>query len=185
MNLLREKIAKEMVNEFIEEEFQGIKSFIYKKLWADIEEGKESVLELPYNKNIIILNGKISFDNKKTFLHRSEEKLIAQAFEDLQKSSANSLVKEICDEHQKNLNRVEKARVEKVIDKHSSESNLLNELSKSDDDKEDIVKYLTLTLELEVIDEQIELLKEIGGNKEKLLSLLEEKHKLIKNFRNI
>ena len=190
MNNISKKIAKEYVNEFIEKEFQKIKSFTYKKLWEHIEEGKMSVLELPFNKEIAILNGEISFDKGKTFIHRSEEKLIAKAFDELQKVSTECLLEDIYKEPKEILDRVEKSGVEKGSDKNNSMTDLLDEFAEtferlSKDDKERIGEYATFMLELEVINEQIDLIREIGGSKEKLLSLLEEKHKLLKRFKDM
>lgn len=51
--------------------------------------------------------------------------------------------------------------------------------------QKNIFHSTTLLSELKIIDEQIALLKEIGGNKDKLLALLEEKHKVLKELKHL
>ena len=155
---------------------------VYKRLWnGDPDTGY--VIESPLEDSIMIENGRISFDSGKTFIHRSEEKLIKDNIDKLEKdiidfvcedviSTANIEISKVKDE-----DRVEKKRE----DKEDMLDDVLDELRKLPI-SEDSLKKFALIQELSVIDEQIDILKEMEGSRDKLLALLEEKHKIIKKL---
>ena len=155
---------------------------VYKRLWNG-EPDATYVIESPLKNSIMIEDGRISFDSGKTFIHRSEEKLIKDNIDKLEKdiidfvcedviSTANVEISKIKDE-----DRVEKKRE----DKEDIVDDVLDELRKLPI-SEDSLKKFALLQELSVIDEQIDILKEMEGSKDKLLALLEEKHKIIKKL---
>ena len=177
--MLKLKIAEDM-KEFFEE----IKSVSYKKLW-DSNNQATNVLEILDNKEIHIVNGKISFDKGKTFTHRSEEKIIKEKFEEFEKEVIDFVYNKAISKSQKRkeiLDRIEKTRE----GEESSIDAMFNSFANlSEDEQENVIDHAKIMLEIKVIDEQLDLLKEIGGNKEKVLSLLEQKHSLVKELRNI
>lgn len=181
------KAFKEKVSNDMKELFEKLKSVTYKKLWS-LDDSNTTVLEIVEGKEIHIANDRISFDNGKTFIHRSEEKIIKEKFEVYEKEVVDLIVNQITSESKelvRKIGRVEKARVEKVSD-DSYVNDMLNSFKElSEDDQENAIEHIKIMLELNVINDQLELLKEIGGNKEKILSLLEQKHSLIKELRNI
>jgi len=174
---LRERVTKDVSNEMEELNLK-----VYKRLWnGDPDIGY--VIESPLKDSIMIEDGRISFDSGKTFIHRSEEKLIKDNIDKLEKdiidficedviSTANVEISKIKDE-----DRVEKKRE----DKEDIVDDVLDELRKLPI-SEDSLKKFALLQELSVIDEQIDILKEMEGSKDKLLALLEEKHKIIKKL---
>jgi len=174
---LRERVTKDVSNEMEELNLK-----VYKRLWnGDPDIGY--VIESPLKDSIMIEDGRISFDSGKTFIHRSEEKLIKDNIDKLEKdiidficedviSTANVEISKIKDE-----DRVEKKRE----DKEDIVDDVLDELRKLPI-SEDSLKKFDLLQELSVIDEQIDILKEMEGSKDKLLALLEEKHKIIKKL---
>ena len=181
------ELRKKLVNKFIEEEFQKIKSLVYKKLWDDTKPRKEIVFELPFDKKIIILNDEISFNEGKTYFHRSDEKDIINAFDNLQSYNVKRLLEELPNEEEELFRESENFNNN---NNDISSDDLFNELIAvfdhlSNEQKGEIGIYITFALGLKSIVEQIELVKKMGGNEEKLLSLLEEKHELIKNFHNM
>ena len=174
---LRERVTKDVSNEMEELNLE-----VYKRLWNG-EPDATYVIESPLKDSIMIEDGRISFDSGKTFIHRSEEKLIKDNIDKLEKdiidfvcedviSTANVEISKIKDE-----DRVEKKREDKeqIID------DVLDELRKLPI-SEDSLKKFALLQELSVIDEQIDILKEMEGSMDKLLTLLEEKHKIIKKL---
>ena len=174
---LRERVTKDVSNEMEELNLK-----VYKRLWNG-EPDATYVIESPLKNSIMIEDGRISFDSGKTFIHRSEEKLIKDNIDKLEKdiidfvcedviSTANVEISKIKDE-----DRVEKKREDKedIID------DVLDELRKLPI-SEDSLKKFALLQELSVIDEQIDILKEMEGGRDKLLALLEEKHKIIKKL---
>ena len=174
---LRERVTKDVSNEMEELNLE-----VYKRLWnGDPDTGY--VIESPLEDSIMIENGRISFDSGKTFIHRSEEKLIKDNIDKLEKdiidfvcedviSTANIEISKVKDE-----DRVEKKRE----DKEDMLDDVLDELRKLPI-SEDSLKKFALIQELSVIDEQIDILKEMEGSRDKLLALLEEKHKIIKKL---
>lgn len=179
-----DKVFKEKVTNDIKEVFEQLKAVAYKKLWT-LNDLKTTVLEVVEGKEIHIANGKISFDNGKTFVHRSDEKVIKEKFESYEKEIVDFIVNEVISDNKElreMLDRVEKTRE----GEKSSIDNMFNSFaSLSEDEQENVIDHAKIMLEMKVIDEQLDLLKEIGGNKEKVLSLLEQKHSLVKELRNI
>lgn len=174
---LRERVTKDVSNEMEELNLE-----VYKRLWNG-EPDATYVIESPLKDSIMIEDGRISFDSGKTFIHRSEEKLIKDNIDKLEKdiidfvcedviSTANVEISKIKDE-----DRVEKKRE----DKEDMLDDVLDELRKLPI-SEDSLKKFALLQELSVIDEQIDILKEMEGGRDKLLALLEEKHKIIKKL---
>ena len=179
---LAEKRLRERVTKDVSNEMEELNLKVYKRLWNG-EPDATYVIESPLKDSIMIEDGRISFDSGKTFIHRSEEKLIKDNIDKLEKdiidfvcedviSTANVEISKIKDE-----DRVEKKREDKedIID------DVLDELRKLPI-SEDSLKKFALLQELSVIDEQIDILKEMEGSKDKLLALLEEKHKIIKKL---
>ena len=179
---LAEKRLRERVTKDVSNEMEELNLKVYKRLWnGDPDIGY--VIESPLKDSIMIEDGRISFDSGKTFIHRSEEKLIKDNIDKLEKdiidfvcedviSTANVEISKIKDE-----DRVEKKRE----DKEDMLDDVLDELRKLPI-SEDSLKKFALIQELSVIDEQIDILKEMEGSKDKLLTLLEEKHKIIKKL---
>ena len=179
---LAEKRLRERVTKDVSNEMEELNLKVYKRLWnGDPDIGY--VIESPLKDSIMIEDGRISFDSGKTFIHRSEEKLIKDNIDKLEKdiidficedviSTANVEISKIKDE-----DRVEKKRE----DKEDIVDDVLDELRKLPI-SEDSLKKFALLQELSVIDEQIDILKEMEGSKDKLLALLEEKHKIIKKL---
>ena len=174
---LRERVTKDVSNEMEELNIE-----VYKRLWNGKPDATY-VIESPLEDSIMIEDGRISFDSGKTFIHRSEEKSIKDNIDKLEKdiidfvcedviSTANVEISKVKDE-----DRVEKKREDKedIID------DILDELRKLPMSEEGVKKFALLQ-ELSVIDEQIEVLKEMGGSKDRILALLEEKHKIIKKL---
>ena len=179
---LAEKRLRERVTKDVSNEMEELNLEVYKRLWNG-EPDATYVIESPLKDSIMIEDGRISFDSGKTFIHRSEEKLIKDNIDKLEKdiidfvcedviSTANVEISKIKDE-----DRVEKKREDKedIID------DVLDELRKLPI-SEDSLKKFALLQELSVIDEQIDILKEMEGSKDRILSLLEEKHKIIKKL---
>ena len=179
---LAEKRLRERVTKDVSNEMEELNLKVYKRLWNG-EPDATYVIESPLKNSIMIEDGRISFDSGKTFIHRSEEKLIKDNIDKLEKdiidficedviSTANVEISKIKDE-----DRVEKKREDKedIID------DVLDELRKLPI-SEDSLKKFALIQELSVIDEQIDILKEMEGSRDKLLALLEEKHKIIKKL---
>ena len=179
---LAEKRLRERVTKDVSNEMEELNLKVYKRLWNG-EPDATYVIESPLKNSIMIEDGRISFDSGKTFIHRSEEKLIKDNIDKLEKdiidficedviSTANVEISKIKDE-----DRVEKKRE----DKEDIVDDVLDELRKLPI-SEDSLKKFALLQELSVIDEQIDILKEMEGSKDKLLALLEEKHKIIKKL---
>ena len=179
---LAEKRLRERVTKDVSNEMEELNLEVYKRLWNG-EPDATYVIESPLKDSIMIEDGRISFDSGKTFIHRSEEKLIKDNIDKLEKdiidfvcedviSTANVEISKIKDE-----DRVEKKRE----DKEDMLDDVLDELRKLPI-SEDSLKKFALIQELSVIDEQIDILKEMEGSKDKLLALLEEKHKIIKKL---
>ena len=179
---LAEKRLRERVTKDVSNEMEELNLKVYKRLWNG-EPDATYVIESPLKNSIMIEDGRISFDSGKTFIHRSEEKLIKDNIDKLEKdiidficedviSTANVEISKIKDE-----DRVEKKRE----DKEDIVDDVLDELRKLPI-SEDSLKKFALIQELSVIDEQIDILKEMEGSKDKLLALLEEKHKIIKKL---
>lgn len=182
---LAEKRLRERVTKDVSNEMEELNLEVYKRLWNG-EPDATYVIESPLKDSIMIEDGKISFDSGKTFIHRSEEKLIKDNIDKLEKdiidfvcedviSTANVEISKIKDE-----DRVEKKREDKE-DMVDMVDDVLDELRKLPI-SEDSLKKFALLQELSVIDEQIDILKEMEGSKDKLLALLEEKHKIIKKL---
>ena len=70
-----QKVLRKRVENSISQEFDSMQKLIYEKLWDDSLE-KEIVIETPVKDKIIIMDGEISFDSGKSFIERSDEKLI-------------------------------------------------------------------------------------------------------------
>ena len=179
---LAEKRLRERVTKDVSNEMEELNLKVYKRLWNG-EPDATYVIESPLKDSIMIEDGRISFDSGKTFIHRSEEKLIKDNIDKLEKdiidfvcedviSTANVEISKIKDE-----DRVEKKRE----DKEDMLDDVLDELRKLPI-SEDSLKKFALIQELSVIDEQIDILKEMEGGRDKLLALLEEKHKIIKKL---
>lgn len=179
---LAEKRLRERVTKDVSNEMEELNLKVYKRLWNG-EPDATYVIESPLKNSIMIEDGRISFDSGKTFIHRSEEKLIKDNIDKLEKdiidficedviSTANVEISKIKDE-----DRVEKKRE----DKEDIVDDVLDELRKLPI-SEDSLKKFALLQELSVIDEQIDILKEMEGSMDKLLTLLEEKHKIIKKL---
>ena len=197
---LVEKILGETISNDIKGEMDKLKSEVYKNLW---KENSKSGLEIetPFNHKIIVSKGRISFDSGKTYIHRSEEKLIKEKLDKLEKDVVKHIISDLTDELDSELekrkndkkSRVEKTRAEKTRADESrvdDDTKLLNSLLGILDHVPDYVQKnifhsTTLLSELKIIDEQIALLREIGGNKDKLLALLEEKHKVLKELKHL
>lgn len=192
---LVEKILGETISNDIKGEMDKLKSEVYKNLW---KENSKSGLEIetPFNHKIIVSKGRISFDSGKTYIHRSEEKLIKEKLDKLEKDVAKHIISDLTDELDSELEKRKndkKSRVEKTRAEESrvdDDTKLLNSLLGILDHVPDYVQKnifhsTTLLSELKIIDEQIALLKEIGGNKDKLLALLEEKHKVLKELKHL
>lgn len=192
---LVEKILGETISNDIKGEMDKLKSEVYKNLW---KENSKSGLEIetPFNHKIIVSKGRISFDGGKTYIHRSEEKLIKEKLDKLEKDVVKHIISDLTDELDSELEKRKndkKSRVEKTRADESrvdDDTKLLNSLLGILDHVPDYVQKnifhsTTLLSELKIIDEQIALLKEIGGNKDKLLALLEEKHKVLKELKHL
>ena len=192
---LVEKILGKTISNDIKGEMDKLKSEVYKNLW---KENSKSGLEIetPFNHKIIVSKGRISFDSGKTYIHRSEEKLIKEKLDKLEKDVAKHIISDLTDELDSELEKRKndkKSRVEKTRAEESrvdDDTKLLNSLLGILDHVPDYVQKnifhsTTLLSELKIIDEQIALLREIGGNKEKLLGLLEEKHKVLKELKHL
>ena len=192
---LVEKILGETISNDIKGEMDKLKSEVYKNLW---KENPKSGLEIktPFNHKIIVSKGRISFDGGKTYIHRSEEKLIKEKLDKLEKDVVKYIISDLTDELDSELEKRKndkKSRVEKTRAEESrvdDDTKLLNSLLGILDHVPDYVQKnifhsTTLLSELKIIDEQIALLKEIGGNKDKLLALLEEKHKVLKELKHL
>lgn len=192
---LVEKILGETISNDIKGEMDKLKSEVYKNLW---KENSKSGLEIetPFNHKIIVSKGRISFDGGKTYIHRSEEKLIKEKLDKLEKDVVKHIISDLTDELDSELEKRKndkKSRVEKTRAEESrvdDDTKLLNSLLGILDHVPDYVQKnifhsTTLLSELKVIDEQIALLKEIGGNKDKLLALFEEKHKVLKELKHL
>lgn len=192
---LVEKILGETISNDIKGEMDKLKSEVYKNLW---KENSKSGLEIetPFNHKIIVSKGRISFDGGKTYIHRSEEKLIKEKLDKLEKDVVKHIISDLTDELDSELEKRKndkKSRVEKTRAEESrvdDDTKLLNSLLGILDHVPDYVQKnifhsTTLLSELKIIDEQIALLKEIGGNKDKLLALLEEKHKVLKELKHL
>lgn len=192
---LVEKILGETISNDIKGEMDKLKSEVYKNLW---KENSKSGLEIetPFNHKIIVSKGRISFDGGKTYIHRSEEKLIKEKLDKLEKDVVKHIISDLTDELDSELEKRKndkKSRVEKTRAEESrvdDDTKLLNSLLGILDHVPDYVQKnifhsTTLLSELKIIDEQIALLREIGGNKDKLLALLEEKHKVLKELKHL
>lgn len=192
---LVEKILGETISNDIKGEMDKLKSEVYKNLW---KENSKSGLEIetPFNHKIIVSKGRISFDGGKTYIHRSEEKLIKEKLDKLEKDVVKHIISDLTDELDSELEKRKndkKSRVEKTRAEESrvdDDTKLLNSLLGILDHVPDYVQKnifhsTTLLSELKIIDAQIALLREIGGNKDKLLALLEEKHKLLKELKHL
>lgn len=192
---LVEKILGETISNDIKGEMDKLKSEVYKNLW---KENSKSGLEIetPFNHKIIVSKGRISFDGGKTYIHRSEEKLIKEKLDKLEKDVVKHIISDLTDELDSELEKRKndkKSRVEKTRAEESrvdADTKLLNSLLGILDHVPDYVQKnifhsTTLLSELKIIDEQIALLREIGGNKDKLLALLEEKHKVLKELKHL
>lgn len=192
---LVEKILGETISNDIKGEMDKLKSEVYKNLW---KENPKSGLEIetPFNHKIIVSKGRISFDGGKTYIHRSEEKLIKEKLDKLEKDVVKHIISDLTDELDSELEKRKndkKSRVEKTRAEESrvdDDTKLLNSLLGILDHVPDYVQKnifhsTTLLSELKIIDEQIALLREIGGNKDKLLALLEEKHKVLKELKHL
>lgn len=192
---LVEKILGETISNDIKGEMDKLKSEVYKNLW---KENSKSGLEIetPFNHKIIVSKGRISFDGGKTYIHRSEEKLIKEKLDKLEKDVVKHIISDLTDELDSELEKRKndkKSRVEKTRAEESrvdDDTKLLNSLLGILDHVPDYVQKnifhsTTLLSELKIIDAQIALLREIGGNKDKLLALLEEKHKVLKELKHL
>lgn len=192
---LVEKILGETISNDVKGEMDKLKSEVYKNLW---KENSKSGLEIetPFNHKIIVSKGRISFDGGKTYIHRSEEKLIKEKLDKLEKDVVKHIISDLTDELDSELEKRKndkKSRVEKTRAEESrvdDDTKLLNSLLGILDHVPDYVQKnifhsTTLLSELKIIDEQIALLREIGGNKDKLLALLEEKHKVLKELKHL
>lgn len=190
---LVEKILGETISNDVKEEMDKLKSAVYKSLWQENAKS-DTVVQTPFDDSIIVSKGRISFDSGKTYIHRSEEKLIKEKLDRLEKDVVNHVISELVSEEASDFDdnkenqeckkgRVEESRVD-------DDTKLLNSLLGILDHVPDYIQKnifhsTTLLSELKIIDEQIALLREIGGNKEKLLGLLEEKHKVLKELKHL
>ena len=190
---LVEKILGETISNDVKEEMDKLKSAVYKSLWQENAKS-DTVVQTPFDDSIIVSKRRISFDSGKTYIHRSEEKLIKEKLDRLEKDVVNHVISELASEEASDFDdnkenqeckkgRVEEARVD-------DDTKLLNSLLGILDHVPDYIQKnifhsTTLLSELKIIDEQIALLREIGGNKEKLLGLLEEKHKVLKELKHL
>lgn len=172
-----QKVLRKRIENDISQEFDSMQKVIYENLWNDSLK-KKIVIETPVKDKIIIMDGEISFDNGKSFIERSDEKLIQENLK-LYKEKIVDNVYNIAIEKDKQINsrrNTGDSTEGEFMDKFFE---LLSELD--DDDISDLSNKMKLVFELKSIDEQIELVKELG-DKKKLLSLLEEKHRLIKKL---
>ena len=122
----------------------------------------------------MIKDDEISFDDGKTFINRREEKEIISEFDRIEKEVIR-LVLEMTE------GCIEEISEENSKDKTDNNFDFEAIKSKLKDMTFDEMFYLAECLRclslLDVIEEQIKVLKEIGGDKEKLFELLEEKRK--------
>ena len=190
---LVEKILGETISNDVKKEMEMLKETVYKDLWQENTK-KDTIIKTPLDTSIVISRGRISFDGGKTYIHRSEEKLIKENLDKLEKGVVNYVISELASEsdsefdNNKGTQEYKKSREEKVRVDDDTEllNNLLGILDHVPDYiQKNIFHSTTLLSELKIIDEQIALLKEIGGNKEKILALLEEKHKVLKELKHL
>ena len=130
---LVEKILGETISNDIKGEMDKLKSEVYKNLW---KENSKSGLEIetPFNHKIIVSKGRISFDGGKTYIHRSEEKLIKEKLDKLEKDVVKHIISDLTDELDSELEKRKndkKSRVEKTRAEESrvdDDTKLLNSL---------------------------------------------------------
>lgn len=196
MTLKASEIKQKLRDGFSEEVKKAMnqaRKIIYKELWRENPE-KDALINTPLDTSIIVSNGRVSFDNRKTFIHRSEENLIRENLDIYEKkvldfmverefsNLPNFIMKDIVDDYQVNEGGAEKTRVEEDFNDIANElKGILKNIP--NDTKKNMVETMTILMELETINEQIDLLREMGGNSKKILSLLEQKHALIKELK--
>lgn len=174
---LRERVTKDVRNEMEELNLE-----VYKRLWNG-EPDATYIIESPLKDSIMIEDGRISFDSGKTFIHRSEEKLIKDNIDKLEKDIIDFICEDVISTANVEISKIkdEDSIEKKREDKEDMIDDVLDELRKLPI-SEDSLKKFALLQELSVIDEQIDILKEMEGSKDRILSLLEEKHKIIKKL---
>ena len=167
------EFKKEMIVKKVRADYSDLKQKAYKCLWGSFEgTGIFDLLEGKFK--IVIKDDEISFDDGKTFINRREEKEIISEFDRIEKEVIR-LVLEMAEEC------IEEISEENSKDKTDNNFDFEAIKSKLKDMTFNEMFYLAECLRcisvLDVIEEQIEVLREIGGDKEKLFELLEEKRK--------
>ena len=179
---LAEKRLRERVTKDVSNEMEELNLEVYKRLWNG-EPDATYVIESPLKDSIMIEDGRISFDSGKTFIHRSEEKLIKDNIDKLEKDIIDFICEDVISTANVEISKIkdEDSVEKKREDKEDMVDDVLDELRKLPI-SEDSLKKFALLQELSVIDEQIDILKEMEGGRDRILSLLEEKHKIIKKL---
>ena len=144
-----QKVLRKRVENSISQEFDSMQKLIYEKLWDDSLE-KEIVIETPVKDKIIIMDGEISFDSGKSFIERSDEKLIQENLklykEKIVDNVYNTAIEDIEEDKQINSRGNTGDSTEgEFMDKFFE---LLNELD--DDDKADLSNKMGLVFELTI-----------------------------------
>lgn len=176
--MMIENQLKKRIEIDIKKEFDDMQEKAYKELWKDNSD-KKCIIETPLKDKIIVMDGEISFNSGKSFINRSEEGLIKDNFNIYKKKIVDYVYDCTMDENDSVQRKSRNNITDSMDDLKSELFDLLRNLD--DEDRADLTNKMGLVFELKSIDEQIELVKELG-DKKKLLSLLEEKHRLIKKL---
>ena len=108
---LRERVTKDVGNEMEELNLE-----VYKRLWNG-EPDATYVIESPLKDLIMIEDGRISFDSGKTFIHRSEEKLIKDNIDKLEKDIIDFICEDVISTANVEISKIkDKDRVDDVLD---------------------------------------------------------------------
>lgn len=182
-----EKVLRDIISKDIEKEFERFKSTVYKELWKE-EYNVKTIIETPLETPVIISEDKISFNAGESYIHRSEEKVIKERLDKLKEEIVDHIFNEVISkESTQSLDGIKESREEQTR-VEVSEDDLLHAFLKDfsnlpTNDKIDFFNYACTFLELSVINDKIDILYEMDGSKDKILSLLEEKHTLLKELK--
>ena len=110
---LAEKRLRERVTKDVSNEMEELNLKVYKRLWnGDPDIGY--VIESPLKDSIMIEDGRISFDSGKTFIHRSEEKLIKDNIDKLEKDIIDFICEDVISTANVEISKIkDEDRVEK------------------------------------------------------------------------
>lgn len=159
-----------------------MKESIYKELWNDEhDDDTRVVFNTNYGGDIVISRGRISFDNGESFIPRNQEKLIAEKLNEFEVKLTKKVLEEYDTEEEKDSNAGDSFYDMEIDNKSDSLlDNLFEKLSLED--------HLEMSLlvssyeQLKILNEQIELVKELKEDKQMLLNLLNEKRELMKSI---